>query len=87
MTYQGGDDCKGIILSAELAEGKGKRRGRAAISACREMKERTWPSDSFLGGTKDVLGIFTFMELLFSAGVIEYVYQWTQDCDSLGGSP
>lgn len=33
MTYQGGDDFKGIILSAELVEGKGKRRGGAAISA------------------------------------------------------
>lgn len=49
MTYQGGDNFKRIILSAELAEGKSERRGGAAISACREMKERIWPSGSALG--------------------------------------
>lgn len=74
MTYQGGDNFKRIILPAELAEGKSERRGGAAISACREMKERIWPSDSALGGTKDnvVLGVFSSLELLFTAGVIEY---------------
>jgi len=37
MTSQGGDDFKAIILSADLAEGKVKRRGGAA---CREINER-----------------------------------------------